>query len=1078
MRMRFVRPILALAALVASAAGCDCDSRGLKGAGPTISVDPSSVTIEGVPGRISEVTLKVSNLGTSSLKLEQPPKFIEKDNDGVDEFGISSLFERSCDEQLRPPATRETLEPGACALVVMRYRPDADGNDEAELHFYSNDLDTPDFLVPINAGALTPALEVCAFNGGTLIDCGAPGAPFEVLFGQSSPGTKVSRTLRLTSKGSRPVNIQGLNLTGDPDFTVDPATLVKTLAPGESVDLSATFDAAAGGGREGDLVIANDDPRQSMLTVRLLATGDASRMCVCVGSDNERCVPTPLADFGKVPVGGVGRKYLRLASCGTKPLTLRKLEVVDGAAVFSAQGPNLGGGRVLNPGDRLPDVPLEFKPLAEDKYLGRLALETDQERGFVNLVGEGTPSGCKLEAPSSVLDFGQVAKLVEARRDYTLANRGTTECIIPSAPQITAGATVKFELAGFPAVPNVPPGQTVKFTVSYTPQDDVGPDAGEMTIAYGDAAGGAASAQLKVQLKGTPVAEPKCVLSAQPGASSAFGRTLNFGQVLKGTEKLMPVTFQNVGSANCTISNWRISGTALPGTPNDAAYFKVKQAPQQTLQPGQTTIVGVAFTPDAARAFGSPLPGFGGGAFGVNLYVNTGDTVSFNGSQCSGGFPPQNGAPGCVGWSLTGQGVESNLRVLPSDIDFGKVTLGCQSREQKVTIYNTGGATLHITEFKVDPPAPAPPAVAIFRVRAPTIPSGGIPLAGGAQMSVTVVYKPPDASIHTGTLYIKSDATNVQGANPYVSVGLKGEGTTESHQRDTFDQSARAKTDVLFVVDNSGSMGEEQGHLGDNASTFLNVAGQLNTDFQVGVVTTDMDASSQQGRFQTSGGAPKITANGPNAASNLRSIVRSLGTQGSSSEKGLDAMVAALSVPLSTDPQANAGFLRQDAKLAVVIVSDEEDQSGSSVDFYVDFLKNLKGQYNSALVSLSAIVGDSAPNQNSQGTSGCTSPDGDAVSGDRYIAVANRTGGKFRSICSSNWGQIAADIGLDAFASRAGFPLSRPADPSTIVVQVNGAQQPAANWTFDANANTVVFSGTHVPPAGSTIVIDYEALCL
>jgi hypothetical protein len=1079
MHLPFSRSILLVAALVLTLAGCDCEGRGLKGAGPRIAVDPSSVAVEGVPGRITEVTLRVSNTGTGALVFAGRPSFVEQDGDGVEEFGIASMLERSCDEQVRPENQRDALEPGGCGIVVMRYRPAGDGEDPAELHFVTNDADVPDYVVPINAGARTPVLEICSTDGAATV-CGAPGGSFDVDFGSAAPGSVVKRTILLRSKGTRPLSLQGLNLTGDADFAIDPADLVKTLAPGESAEVAATFtpDRASGGLRGAQLVVSNDDPRQGKALVNLVAVGEAPRLCFCVGSDGERCTPTATADFGKVDVGATAAKYLRLQSCGEKPLTLKRLEVTSGGPVFAVQAPSLGAGRTLAPGDRLPDVPLAFAPPAEDKFLGRLEIETDVQSGYVGLVGEGGASGCKLEAASPVLDFGQVAVGSTGKRDYTLANRGTVACEIPSAPVITAGAAVAFGLENLPtSAVSVAAGATVKFTVTYRPADATGPDEGEMSIGYG-AAGSVA--QLKVALKGTPAAQAKCVLTALPGTgNNAASRRLNFGQVLKGTEKVLPVTFQNVGSAECRLNSWRVTSIPMPGLPNDANYFKVKQAPQQQLAPGQSTILGMAFTPDAAREFGSPfgqaplpLP-FPGGAPGLKIEVTTSDTASFNGATCSGG-----GAAGCVGWEMLGQGVESSLRVLPSDLDFGKVTLGCQSRELKVTIYNTGRATLNIKSFRVDPPAPPAPGVATFRVRAPPIPAGGLPLTGGSQMSISVVYRPPDAAIHTGTLFIESDATNVQAANPYVTVGLKGEGTTESRQVDTFDQSARPKTDVLFVVDNSGSMGEEQGRLGDNASTFLNVAQQLNTDFQVGVVTTDVTASGQSGKLQTTGGLPKITANGPSAASNLRSIVRSLGTNGDSDERGLDAMVAALSVPLVNDPAANAGFLRPDAKLAVVVVSDEEDGSNSPVDFYVDFLKNLKGQYNSALVSFSAIVGDASPSQNSQGAPGCTSPDGDAVSGDRYIAVANRTGGKVRSICSANWGQIAADLGLDAFASRSGFPLSRPADPASIQVKVNGQPSPAGRWTFDAAANTVVFSGANLPPAGAVIVIEYEALCL
>lgn len=873
-----------------------------------------------------------------------------------------------------------------------------------------------------------------------------------------------------------PLSIRGLELKGDADFQVSPEALATRLESGASVDLDAVFSPVTGGLRGAELVIESDDVRQPRLFVRLSGTGDAARLCLCIGSASERCVPTASADFGRVSTGASAFKYLRLASCGTKPLTLTRVEVTEGAGEFSVQAGSLGAGVTLAPGERHPDLPIEFTPTIADKAFGKLAVESDVEQGFVSLSGEGVASGCRLEAPSNLIDFGQVAQQVESRRDYLLANRGTSDCVIPAAPSITSGALVSFALAGFPALPaTIPSGQTVKFVVSYTPKDDQGPDEGELSVPYADGDGAVATSNLSVQLRGTPSSTAECVLAAAPGG--AAGRSLNFGQVLKNTEKVLPVTFQNIGSSDCRIASWNIVGSSMLGITNDASYFTVKQPPNTVVRPGETTTIGVAFQPDAERTFGTPLGGLPGtGNFSVQLLVQTSDTARFGGGQCASGLS-MSGPPGCVGWKLSGEGVASSLRVLPGDIDFGLVTLGCQSREMKVTVYNVGRNTVHLLSFTVDPPAPPPPGVAVFRVRAPSIPAGGLPLGPGAQMSLTVIYKPPDAALHTGTLFIESDAVGSSGTNPFLSVGLSGTGSTASHQSDSFTQASQAKTDVLFVVDNSASMGEEQSHLGDNASTFLDVAQQLNADFQVGVVTTDMDAATQQGRLQTTNQLPRITVPGTSAATNLRSIVRSLGTRGSITERGLDAMVAALSAPLVNDPASNAGLVRPDARLAVVLVSDEDDQSSASVDYFVDFLQNLKGAYNASMVSFSAIVGDPYPSVNSLGTPGCTSTDGDADWGERYVEVSRRTGGKFRSICSSDWGRVASDLGLDAFAARSGFALSRPADPATVKVSVNGQPSTQGQWSLDPSSNTIVFASQNVPPASANVVVEYDALC-
>jgi hypothetical protein len=180
--------------------------------------------------------------------------------------------------------------------------------------------------------------------------------------------------------------------------------------------------------------------------------------------------------------------------------------------------------------------------------------------------------------------------------------------------------------------------------------------------------------------------------------------------------------------------------------------------------------------------------------------------------------------------------------------------------------------------------------------------------------------------------------------------------------------------DILFVVDNSGSMDEEQNNLAANFGTFIDLIVETRADFRIAIVSTDMVNPNESGRFLAKPNNPKIlSAN----TSNLRTIFSEnvrLGTMGDGFEKGLAAIKAALSPPL-IDNQ-NAGFLRPEAVLAVVLVSDEEDCShppGAIPEFdgdecvrnigrmyptqdYIDFLKGLKNG-DTSKVFFAAITG-------------------------------------------------------------------------------------------------------------------------
>ncbi|MFN7134179.1 MAG: hypothetical protein ACK4N5_19020, partial [Myxococcales bacterium] len=328
-------------------------------------------------------------------------------------------------------------------------------------------------------------------------------------------------------------------------------------------------------------------------------------------------------------------------------------------------------------------------------------------------------------------------------------------------------------------------------------------------------------------------------------------------------------------------------------------------------------------------------------------------------------------------------------------------------------------------------------------------------------------------------------------SNGVNTVPMKGSGTTQNHQIDNFVQNNQPKTDVLWVVDNSCSMSDKQHLLAGNAQSFITSANATNGDYQLAVTTSDSLQTS--GKYKSDSysaypgttlyageffGSPKIIKRSdPNPADALSKNIRVGQCCSDVAEAGLEGAKLALSNPLLSDTtKPNSTFLRADAKLAVIVLSDEEDQSPtSSVQYYVDYFQNLKGAKNTNLFAWHSIVGDS-PSGCSATVSGRSIS---AVAGKRYIEAATRTRGIFRSICTGDWGRIANDIGLDAFAAKTQFLLSRTANPNTLVVTVNGATKVrGTDYDYDSATNSIVFRSSSVPPAGAAIKAEYDALCL
>jgi hypothetical protein len=166
------------------------------------------------------------------------------------------------------------------------------------------------------------------------------------------------------------------------------------------------------------------------------------------------------------------------------------------------------------------------------------------------------------------------------------------------------------------------------------------------------------------------------------------------------------------------------------------------------------------------------------------------------------------------------------------------------------------------------------------------------------------------------------------------------------------------KLDILFVIDNSNSMVEEQAGVARELTAFVDQirkAGGVRQDFHVGVVTTSVYLHSiqnglvwyktypdQSGKlrpvpdFFADGGVNYDTANermlvgdDPDLEAKFQRLVRQ-GVSGSGQETPFEATRLALLGEPSTIPLelgGNQGFVRDGARLLIVVLSDEDDCS-------------------------------------------------------------------------------------------------------------------------------------------------------
>jgi len=377
--------------------------------------------------------------------------------------------------------------------------------------------------------------------------------------------------------------------------------------------------------------------------------------------------------------------------------------------------------------------------------------------------------------------------------------------------------------------------------------------------------------------------------------------------------------------------------------------------------------------------------------------------------------------------------------------------------------------------------------------------------------------------------------------------------------------------DLLFVIDNSGSMVGEQIQL---ARSFASLTAALDERFgegryQVGVITTGvespgcppcdllltqscMNPSGESGRLQDRSGrvvddsvdppafdfgaeepACRVVDSGdqacfydPAGGGLYGSGTVFVGTNGCGYERGLEGVRLALS---SLADGHNAGFLRPDATLAVVVVSDEEDCGGvgdvneglagvggrvcyhaargagpdgasadpegkpyalTPVGEYFDFLMGLKGG-REGMVKFVAVVGVTDPADPSSTAieyessepgaavlpacvaPGCApsgmDPSCAAYPGTRYIELAELFGlgrdGMVGSICQADFGPLMAGIGESVACPRAYALSTAVADPAGLVVALDGRALP--RYSCAAGGALVACSGPEDASCGA-----------
>lgn len=298
-----------------------------------------------------------------------------------------------------------------------------------------------------------------------------------------------------------------------------------------------------------------------------------------------------------------------------------------------------------------------------------------------------------------------------------------------------------------------------------------------------------------------------------------------------------------------------------------------------------------------------------------------------------------------------------------------------------------------------------------------------------------------------------STETGIREDIPVLPSGNPNPIDNSERQTDVMLQTVVPAVDVLFMVDNSCSMGDDQDRLVENFPTFIRWFLGSGLEYHIGVVSSDVYDPAQSGKLQKGFNRKWISEDDNNQVP-MFSQMAVLGTSGSGDERGRDAIY--LGLELERD-RYNQGFYRDDAALHTIAVSDEPDNSrdinlGEFVEWYDGLKRTAEDRTFSAIETRGGFGGASS----------------------KYGSITSRIGGVIWDIRTDNWAGALDVLGLQATGRKTEYFLSKLPVNDTIEVAV---RQPLDDGSFtpdffdrayfDDDQNLVDAEGKPVEPTAA-----------
>jgi hypothetical protein len=831
-------------------------------------------------------------------------------------------------------------------------------------------------------------------------------------FGRPAIGDARQRFLRLRNDAETAVPVQLLMSGPDaPEFWISSDVVVPAFS---SVEVNSWYHPVAKAGARQVSVMMIGCPLCTR--EKLPVSADAVLAPIVV-------TPDPV-DMGDVAVDTQRRRQVQITNATDEMITLLGVELLPGSDPGFQLDPAQLPVRLL---PLLPEVMgLTFSPTSLSPANGVLHITSDAvptpEMVVAIRAGAG---GAQLVVTPQQLNFRSVPAGGRGAATFTVEN-GAADMTSP--PLHILGITVNsgpFDVAqGIPPGTALAAGQRQVVTMGFAPTA-VGPFHGSVTVTSDDPI----NPSVTLALDGVGTSNVSCVLESTPAS-------LDFGGVPLGKAAVLGAKITNVGTDPCSLWDETVTG--------DTAFTIQKPRALMALNPGEDFVATITFRPAASTRVTGLL-----------------EFQTSRANQVALDIPLAGGADSA-----------QCLSIDPGDIYFGDSNqMACPSMDQATTVVNECAQPVVVTSVAFGPGTEAGTFSLANAIATPQT------LQPGEGLPITVHMEPLKPGYSVWPLFVTASDSMI----PHL-IPVAGEILPHLPLEQTFVQTQPGKLDLLWVIDNTESMRNKRASLAASIGHFLQTLDAMGVDYHMGVTTTGIDPAppsngtaacpggvngGEAGRlFPVDHSSPRIIDS--TMADRAQVLADNVNVGGCHSiQQGLLASDLALSPPnVDNDdnvhtPQpddGNLGLVREDASLAVVVVSDQDDGSPGSADDNARTLLTLKPE---TPMTFSAIITPA------QGCSIGTQP------GTRYLEAVAQVGGATASVCDADWSRSLDTIASGVFRSRDTFPLAQAADPASLVVQLDG--QPASGWRYEPSTHSVIFSTA--PVAGARISVKYLAPC-